>query len=109
MKPITNKFLFVLFLSALSLKGFAQNNWELSKDQNGIKVYTRNSDSSAFKSVKVEAVLEGTPGKLTDILMGIERNIKWVYNTKTLRLIKRYNPNELLYYAETSLPWPMRI
>jgi hypothetical protein len=86
----------------------AQNQWDLSKNKNGIKVYTRKTDSSDFKSVKVDAVLTGTPAKLVDILMGIDKNIKWVYHTKTLRLIKRYNANELLYYAETSLPWPMK-
>jgi hypothetical protein len=108
MKASANNFMLFLLFFALSSEAFAQRNWELSKDQNGIKVYTRKTDSSAYKSVKVEAVFMGTPQKLAGILMGVEKNIKWVYNTKTLRLIKRYSPNELLYYAETSLPWPMR-
>ncbi|MEP6595216.1 MAG: START domain-containing protein [Ginsengibacter sp.] len=102
------KILFLLFFFPLGFNAFAQHDWELSKDKNNIKVYTRKTDSSVFKSVKVEAILAGTPEKLADILMGVERNIKWVYHTKTLRLIKRYNNNELIYYAETTLPWPMK-
>ena len=92
----------------MSINAHAQQDWELSKNKNGIKVYTRKTDSSDFKAVKVDAVLTGTPERLIDILMGIEKNIKWVYHTKTLRLIKRYNETELIYYAETSLPWPMK-
>lgn len=99
-------YLFVLIAPLSTATG--QQNWELSKEKNGIKVYTRKTDSSKFKAVKVEAVLQGSIDKLAAILMGVERNIKWVYATKTLRLIKRINTNQLIYYAETALPWPMR-
>ena len=95
-------------LMVAALHASPQSDWQLSKDDNNIKVFTRKTDSSAFKSVKVEAVLFGTCEKLAGIILGIEKNIKWVYKTKTLHLIKRFNPNELIYYAETALPWPMR-
>ena len=108
MKLILNKNLLLLFFFALPLHASAQNDWDLSKDENGIKVYTRKTDSSDFKSVKVETVFTGTCEKLAGILMGVDKNIKWVYNTKSLHLIKRFNDNELIYYAETSLPWPMK-
>ncbi len=85
-----------------------KSDWDLSKDENGIKVYTRKTDSSDFKSVKVETIFTGTCEKLAGILMGVDKNIKWVYNTKSLHPIKRFNDNELIYYAETSLPWPMK-
>jgi hypothetical protein len=99
--------LFIIFF-ALASNASAQDGWNLSKDKNGIKVYTRKTDSSDFKSVKVVAVMMGTCDKLSGILMGVDKNIKWVYHTKTLRLINRFSNNELIYYAETSLPWPMR-
>lgn len=108
MKLIVNKNLFLIFFFAFVFKASAQQDWELSKDKNDIKVYTRKTDSSDFKSVKVEAVFTGTCEKLASILMGVDKNIKWVYNTKNLHLIQRFSANELIYYAETSLPWPMR-
>ncbi|MEO8413343.1 MAG: START domain-containing protein [Ginsengibacter sp.] len=108
MKLIISKNLFLVFFFALASNASAQNNWELNKNKNGIKVYTQKTDSSDFKSVKVEAVFAGTCEKLAGILMGVDKNIKWVYNTKSLHLIKRFSANELIYYAETSLPWPMR-
>jgi hypothetical protein len=103
-----NKNLLVIIFFSLAFNVAAQDNWDLSKNKNGIKVYTRKTDSSDFKSVKVVAVMTGTCDKLSGILLGVDRNIKWVYHTKTLRLIKRFSSNELIYYAETSLPWPMR-
>jgi hypothetical protein len=108
MKIRMHKNLFLVLFFALTLNASAQKDWELSKDNDDIKVYTRKTDSSNFKSVKVEAVFTGTSEKLAGILMGVDKNIKWVYKTKSLHLIKRFSANELLYYAETSLPWPMR-
>jgi hypothetical protein len=86
---------------------FAQTNWELSKDKNGIKVYTASNSTSKFKSIKVEANVEGTLEKLMNILMDVSNNKNWVYNTRYSYLIRKTSKNDILYYAETSLPWPI--
>ena len=88
-------------------RAFAQSNWELSKDKNGIRVYTASNPASRFKSIKVEANVEGTLEKLENILMDVSNNKNWVYNTKLSYLIKQTSPGDILYYAETSLPWPI--
>jgi hypothetical protein len=91
----------------LTLAVLPQSDFKLTKDQNGIKVYTASNDSSSFKSVKVEAIFDGTLQNLVAILMDVGNNKQWVYKTKQSHLIRRNTPNELVYYAETSLPWPL--
>jgi START domain-containing protein len=81
-------------------------HWELARDENNIKVYKANSDSSKYKIIKVEAKMQGTIKKLMAILKDVGNNKNWVYNTKESHLIQAVNENELLYYAETRLPWP---
>ncbi len=85
----------------------AQPDWKLTKEQNGIQIFIGHADSSSFKSIKVHTVLEGTPAKLLSILRTVERNKDWVYSTRQAYLIKKVSNNEFLYYAETTLPWPM--
>ena len=80
--------------------------WELSRDQENIKVYKGKSESSKFKIIKVEAELNGSLKGLIDILMDVSNNKNWVYHTKESHLVRKINENELLYYAETYLPWP---
>jgi hypothetical protein len=82
-------------------------NWELSRDENGIKVYKANSDSSRFKIIKVEALMSGTLQKLINVLKDVDNNKNWVYNTIHSYLVRNINENEFLYYAETHLPWPI--
>ncbi|MEJ7680678.1 MAG: START domain-containing protein [Segetibacter sp.] len=97
----------VIFLLICGYASFSQTDWELTKEKNGIKVYTANETSSKFKSVKVEAVLTGTLQKLVKILRDVKNNKEWVFNTKQSYLIRQINANEILYYSETALPWPV--
>lgn len=86
---------------------FSQTAWELTKEKNGIKVYTANEPSSKYKSIKVEAVFDGTLQKLVNILKDVKNNKDWVYSTRQSYVIKEINANEILYYSETALPWPV--
>lgn len=86
---------------------FAQTKWELTKDKNGIKVFTGNDPSSKVKSIKVEAAFNGTLQKLMKIIRNVKNNKEWVYNTKQSYLLKEISANEIIYYSETSLPWPV--
>ena len=104
---INVKFILSIWLFIHSYSSFSQINWELAKDKNGIKVYTATEDGSKIKSIKVEAVLTGTLQKLVKILLDVENNKEWVYNTKQTYILKAVNANEILYYSETALPWPV--
>jgi len=92
-------FVFVCF-------GLRAQNWELSRDENNIRVYKGHNDASKYKIVKVEAEMTGSLTKLMSILTNVANNKAWVYHTKESHVIKVISENELLYYSETYLPWP---
>jgi len=96
-----------LCLVCVTLAGQTQSGWQLSKEKNGIKIYTKKADSSSFKAIKVECVFEGTWERLAAILMDIKLQEQWVYRSKKAYAIKKISENEILYYTETSLPWPI--
>lgn len=98
-----------LLLLALAATAFsvAQSDWKLSKENNGIKVYSRKTEDAKFKSVKVVCDMEGSIDKLVAVLKNIENNKNWVYNTKRSYVIKTVSSNEIVYYEETGLPWPL--
>lgn len=84
----------------------AQAKWELAKDKNGIKVYTSVDGLSQFKSIKVEAVMDGTLEKLINLLMNPASNKNWIYGTKESYMLRNGNNNDYLSYTETAVPWP---
>jgi hypothetical protein len=85
----------------------SQTQWELEKDKNGIKVYTAKNGFSKYKLVKVEAVLTGTLENLVTIITDVDNTKNWVYGAKRSYLLKKTTPTDLIYYNETSLPWPL--
>lgn len=84
-----------------------QYNWKLSKEKDGIRIYQSAVKYSNYKSIKVECTLEGSYDKLMAVLNNVSGHKDWVYHSKISYMIKRINPDELYYYTEASLPWPM--
>ncbi len=101
------RLLLISLLFLLSFATNAQSDWKLMKDRNGIKVYMREAENSKYKSIRVTCTLEGTYDKLIAILTNVEHQPDWVYRAKATKLLKKNSPTDLMYYTETSMPWPM--
>ena len=94
----------MVFLSATV---FSQNDWVLKQEKEGIKVYTKNLENSAFKAVKTVCTIDASLSVLTAVLLDINSTTDWVYSTKSARLLKQPSPSELFYYSEVAVPWPV--
>ncbi|MBV8388539.1 MAG: START domain-containing protein [Mucilaginibacter sp.] len=104
---LVNKVFFTSLLVVLTItSASAQNDWKLSADKEGIKVYTSIVPDSKIKAVKVECDLNTTPSQLVSVVMDINTATDWVYHVKSAKLVKQVSPSELYYYSEVSLPWP---
>ncbi|HSU49682.1 MAG TPA: START domain-containing protein [Segetibacter sp.] len=102
---IARIFVSIFFVGIINT-AFCQQ-WELTKEKDGIKVYTSKDNTSKFKDIKVEASFPGTISKLAEILINVGKTKGWVYGTKESYVIKKISDNEILYYSETALPWPV--
>ena len=81
--------------------------WELVKDKDGIKVFSRHSEISKFNDIKIETDLVGSLSQLAAIIYDVEKYPEWAYATKTSVLIKKISNSELIYYSEIKTPWPV--
>jgi len=86
----------------------AQNKWNLEKDKDNIRIFTRQSDHSKFDEIKVECDIQGTISELIAVIFDIENHVQWVYNTKRAYIVKRISDSELYFYTEIYSPWPFR-
>ena len=107
MKFIIIKIGCLVLCSAIASPTIGQYNLKLSKEKDGIRVYQSELQHSNYKGIKVECTLEGNYDKLMAVLNNVSGQKDWVYHNKTSYIIRRVNPNELYYYSETTLPWPM--
>jgi START domain-containing protein len=107
MKATNAQIIFVIFSFSFVSVAYGQYNWKMTKDKEGITVYQRPVNNSAYKSIKVECTLEGNYNKLFAIVADVNHYKDWVYNNKTASFLKTISPSEFYYYSETFLPWPM--
>jgi START domain len=97
----------LIYLSLLlGLQVADDPKWQLVKEDQDLRVYTAVAGSGSFKSIKVEAVFEGSWDKFMAIVLDIENQPNWVYGTRRASLLKQVSNREILYYVETDLPWP---
>lgn len=92
------------FFSCIAVQ--AQEDWEQIKNKDGIKVFRRDSDSSSFKSIKVEGVYAGTWDKLVYILKDVKHHSDWVYKSSNVRFVSSTDKSDFTYYTVTEVPWP---
>jgi len=85
----------------------AQEEWKLQRDKQGIQVYSAEFPDSKIRAIKVVASYAATPGEIADLVMDVNTATDWVSHLKSTYLVKRVSQNELYYYAEVSLPWPV--
>ncbi|ASU32391.1 START domain-containing protein [Mucilaginibacter xinganensis] len=86
----------------------AQGNWELKKNENGIAVYTRKPVNGALKELRVICELDATKAQLISTLQDIGNYTDWVYSNKKSEILKSVGPHKIIYYTESSLPWPIK-
>jgi hypothetical protein len=95
----------ILFFTDLNVVQ-AQNNWTLSTEHDGVKVYTRPSANSKLKAIKVMCNIQASPSQLLAAVLDIKTCSEWVYHSKQNVMIKQVSPLELFYYSEVEVPWP---
>jgi hypothetical protein len=99
-------FIIIPLLCVISACLYAGPEWRLRRDENGIKVYTANTENSNFKSVKVECIMNARLSQLIAYLFDVDKQHDWVYSAKNTRLLKKIGSNEMVFYSEVSVPWP---
>lgn len=94
----------LLFFSTLLT---AQNNWRLEKDENNIKIYTRDAKDSAFKEYKAVTVID-TPSKyiLHELLEAPAYHENCAPGISYY--VKALNNKQHVFYAHKDLPWPIK-
>jgi START domain len=84
----------------------AQKSWELKKDQEGIKVFSKPSDNSRFNELKVEMTLPAKLSSIAALVLDIDNYPNWSFNTEKSYVLKKISPSELYFYTLIHSPWP---
>lgn len=107
--PIYKAF-FIVILS-LSFNSFSfkknTNEWELQKFENGISVYTRVTDNSAYKELRAVFQIKTSLSSIIALLNDVQSYPQWVYRCGTSKILKKDSEEHLIRYQTIVAPWPV--
>lgn len=100
------KFLPLLF-TFLTLSSLAQNGpWQLRKNADGIKVYTRTVSGSDLDEFKAVGIVNASPSRLAQHLKEVKDFPTWMPLCAKAEL-KKQGPDYLIQYQEMDAPFPV--
>lgn len=95
----------LLFISEVRAQS---DSWELQKDENGIKVYTKSNEGSDFDEFKALVTIpECSIADVMAVILDVRNYESWFpdcANPKVLDQIDKYHD---IHYIETVAPWPV--
>ena len=101
-----------ILLLIILLAGFeylsAQQNKELKKDKNGIKVFSHEIEDSDFDSFTANMVVDGTVNTFVAVIKDLEIFHDWGYNIVSVEILEISGDTLQIYYSEASAPFPFR-
>src|ERR1700743_3159872 len=97
--------LFSLF-GIFAITAPAQSKWELKKDKDGIRVYSRPDAALSYDELKVEMDLPVRLSALAALVLDIGNYPSWSFNTEKTEVLKTVGPGDLYFYTLIHAPWP---
>lgn len=85
-----------------------QERWELVKDKQGIKVFTRLNEDRSFKEFKSIMQIKAEMSDFLAVLYDVQALPQWGHNITESRLLNRPDPFRQIYYAIAKAPWPYK-
>ncbi|HND82126.1 MAG TPA: hypothetical protein PKY54_02215 [Chitinophagales bacterium] len=97
----------LLSLTLLTTSTFAQENWKLEKDKNGIKVWNRKVAGTAIKEFKVSTIINTSTEKMLAFLKNTAKYDQWMYKVDegSVKVLKRVSDNDYYTYMTISAPF----
>lgn len=81
--------------------------WELRKDKEGIKVFTRPVQGSSILEFKAEMTVDAPLDRVLELYDNADRFPEWFYQCMESRLLERRAEEGSLVYFVLDMPWPV--
>ena len=97
----------LLVLFVLPFLVAAQNDWTLKKEDDNIKIYTRDAANSNLKEFKAVTTINTASKYILDELLTAPEYYENC-ESNTSYYVKKLKDNQHVFYARKDLPWPIK-
>ena len=104
------RFFIMAFCSFYTSFSIAQDSdkavWDLVNEEDGIEVYTRTSELSNLKEIRIICTLKASMEHVINFLSEVPLYKDWAYKCSSSLLLNRVSQNEFSYYITLDFPFP---
>ena len=102
-------FLLSVFSHSLALAVVVERSedWVLQKDQEGIRIYTRDTEYSDFDAFRGEIEVEASLNQVVAILADVANHREWMKDISESEMVGDFDPAGYHSYGRTDAPWPV--
>ena len=97
----------IIWLFILCATSSIAQEWNLEKDKEGVKVYTRKVAGWGIKQYKANVTIQTTLSQAQQTICAIKNRKKWLHNSIEVREVERPNNKEVAIYNKVDAPWPV--
>lgn len=88
-------------------KTFAQSgDWELEKNDSGIKVYTRTVAGEDIREFKATTTIAAPRRDIAYVIINVNDYVNWYPDISEARILEKISATEFYVYNVLDLPWP---
>ncbi len=82
--------------------------WEFLRGEDGIEVFSRKSDDSPIKEIRVQNMMKTDLSSLVALMKDVDNHKNWTYANKNAEVIERHNEFSWIFYGYSNAPWPVQ-
>ncbi|MDH4262178.1 MAG: START domain-containing protein [Spirochaetia bacterium] len=97
----------ITFCILISNIVFAEDGWELRKNEDGIIIYTRPVKDTPYSEFKANTKVKTSLFSILALWADPDTYVEWMFNCKDAGLLKRETKTALYAYIVSDLPWPL--
>ena len=86
----------------------AEGTWELSKEIDGIPVYSKSIEGTGFKAFKATSVIPASMATIGAALKDIPEYPKWAPKVSHGEILETYNAQDMELYFTFNYPFPIK-
>lgn len=95
----------LFFMSFLDV--YAEGDWKLRKDKDGIKVYTQQREKGHIYKYKVVTFLDASSEKVFDQVVDFRENLQYMELVDSLSFLEHIKDQRYINYMRFHMPWPV--
>jgi len=85
-----------------------ENDWQLKKNENGIKVYTRQKEGASIFMYKVVTRISVKPETVYRQVVDFTENLKYMELVDSLKFLDHQKDKLYTNYMHFNMPWPVK-